>query len=167
MNPVLFLDIDGVLNNHPSMERHGHIADFHSAIFTQRPLLKEGMNFDPLCVNQIQTLQIRYNMKVVISSSWRFNAHPKHFIEVFNQYGWNLNTVCLTDTGIQECPIFNRSQIIEKYIRENDVRNFVMVDDTPALYDRLLDKLVLTNPMLGFTADDLVKASDILEEING
>lgn len=160
----LFLDIDGVLNNKASRELFGQIADFHSAIYDNRPFTKERINFDPQCVSYVKILHLEFDLNLVICSNWRFGGIlPIHFKNLFALYNWYPKKISMIDTHlVEEGGKFNRSQIIEKYINENDIEKFVILDDTKSHYDRFFNKLVLTDSNLGMTNIKLMEARSIL-----
>lgn len=162
MSITLFLDIDGVLNNTESLKRFGQIADFHSAINEHRNFEKSRINFDDNCVDLVKSLQIKYQLDVVICSMWRFGATINHFIELFKCYDWIVDTVDLIDTTIVETVDFNRSKIIQKYIVEHNINKFIIFDDVASYYDRFFDNLIITDGTLGFTNNDKIKAETIL-----
>ena len=155
----LFLDIDGVLN---TKEFIGN-ADFHSAIYSNRPFIKSKLNFNDDCVNRVKLLQQSYNLDVVICSNWRYGVNGSHFLQIFKLFDWNLETIAMTDTLLDESEV-KRSKIIEKYILENYVQKYVILDDTIENYESLFDNLVLTDRKIGFTFDDYRKAETILSQ---
>lgn len=164
---TLFLDIDGVLNNKLSRQKYGHIADFHSAIQQNRPFEQHRLNFDSSCVNNLKILIEHFKLDVVISSTWRmWGAKPEHFIQVFNLYDLRLKNVDMIDTSLEEDFPLKRSEIIKKYIIENNIVDFIMIDDTLSHYNCYIDKLILTDDNFGFDNNSFNQAYDLLKGMN-
>lgn len=166
MNPHLFLDIDGVLNNTGS--RTATKCLFHHVLtFLGRPLEKKDLDIDEFNMQLMIDLIRRYEFKVVITSLWRFGAKREWFQELFALYGLELpverfDMIELTD---YECDDGTRSQFVENYIRQYNVTEFLCIDDTFDHYDRLLDRLVITEMKTGFTLEHFKKCVDIMEKL--
>jgi len=163
---TLFLDIDGVLNNKISRQKYGQIADFHSAIHENRPFELHRFNFDTSCVRNLNLLITQFKLDVIISSTWRmWGAKPDHFIQLFNLYDIRLKKIDMIDTSLEEDKPLKRSEIIKQYVIDNNIIDFIMIDDTLSHYNCYLDCLVLTDDNFGFDADAYTRASILLEKI--
>lgn len=163
---VLFLDIDGVLNNTAS--RSDVRCRFHHVLtFLDRPLEKSDLDIDDVNMRLIINLINRYHFKVVITSLWRFGAKVEWFQRLFELYGLSLpverlDMITLLD---YECDDGMRSRFIEEYVLHNNCKTFICVDDTPEHYDRYLDRLVVTQMHTGFTLEHFKKCVDIMEKL--
>lgn len=165
MKPHLFLDIDGVMNNTGSREATKCL--FHHVLtFLGRPLQKTDLDIDEFNAQLVIDLITKYEFKVVITSMWRFGAKPEWFQQLFALYGLQipLDRIGMITLDDYECDEGMRSQFIEKYIQDNGVTDYLCLDDTFDHYDRLLDRLVLTEMKTGFTVEDFKKCVDIMEK---
>lgn len=141
---VIFLDIDGVLNNIGSQ-------------YAQILLL-------PDLVKRVNRLAWYADSSIVISSTWRKAPEAWKYIRyAFSVFGFdakfNENQLPWDEDGEK-----NRSAYISEYIEEYGVTNFVILDDNDYYWHKFaLDKFVVqTNPNLGFTEDDLDRAVSII-----
>lgn len=161
----LFLDIDGVLNNSASMGLKNP-CDFHVRIAYGQPVEREHLNFDEQCVQLIRQLFETYFTDVVIVSMWRYDAEKIDFRNLFKLYGLDIpeENIHFIDQTVYDDGQGIRSQLIETFIKANKVERFVIIDDTPEHYDRLHDRLVLTNMNEGFTKIDFNSCVELLSE---
>ncbi len=156
---VIFLDIDGVLipNNYCD---------------------KNNLDISGEKLKLLKHIIDETNSKVVLISNWRF------FKEENNGLLFNKLIKILEDAGIfiyDLTPIIKlkmvknndkigfdpytmRSGEIYKWLSENDVDNFIIIDDEDYLYDFFGydDNLILTDNNLGLTNEDVIKAINIL-----
>ncbi len=141
---VIFLDIDGVLNNYTTKER-----------------LPDGtFGIDPINVDVLNTLiQHVVGVKIVLSSTWRiYNTLPviQGWLEAMGFKG------CLTSRTIEIIAAYDRGEEIQAWLTENpDVTSFVILDDDNDMA-HLIDHLVQTDPKTGLTEEDVMKALAIL-----
>lgn len=161
---LLFLDIDGVLNNTES--RRATICAFHAVKYKKQNLEKRHLDIDEDNLKLVFKLIKKYNMKVVISSMWRFNAKLYWFDEMFalyNEYVDDLDFLSVkTMEDWEGCG--SRSKGIEEYLKDNPCNSFVCLDDTAKHFSSLHDNLVLTDIDYGFTEQDFLKACEILDK---
>jgi hypothetical protein len=164
----LFLDIDGVLNNYKSRAKTRCAFHFVKSI-EQRQLIKTDLDIDEECISRIIQLVKWYNLKIVITSQWRFGAKNIWFQELFALYGLELpierfdmiNLEIDEDEG-------KRLELVEKYLKEHGGNDFeyVCIDDIPIHYQFagviLENNLVITSAKTGFTEENLEQACDIL-----
>lgn len=142
----IFLDIDGVLNNNRTV--------------TRSPDGFVGIS-DNLC-KRLEKIIKATNAKVVLTSSWKDCSSPqdlnymkkrlkRHFALPIGQT--SEKTPGLRGTGIK------------KYLETHPCDEFVILDDFDFNFqeENLLDHLVLTNPTVGLTDDDVLDAIAILK----
>lgn len=106
---IVFLDIDGVLCSWLNMSKRD--KDGH------RPFRKDAIKY----LNEIVRM---LDAKIVISSTWRKTRTIEDFKELFDNRGILGEVIGLTDeldTG--------RASEIQKWIDENDVDYFLIIDD--------------------------------------
>lgn len=161
----LFLDIDGVLNNKPALDKM-LICEFHSRLGREQQFQRHEFNFVDECMDNLKLINDRVpNLEVVISSNWRFGgATPEHFIRLFSLWGISLNVVGMIEQYPEDDKHYPRSFMIGKYISEFTRRNphdpvrYVCVDDRHDLYHNEAKRhTIFTNPQFGLTLSDAVQ----------
>ena len=110
---VLFLDVDGVLNSHEYLT---------SLYEKKKKRLEREEFFDPKCMVVLKKIVSKFNLKIVITSSWKI-ADMQTIERVFKKY----------DLGILD-KTKNYGDKRGKEIREwlsnhSKVKNFVILDD--------------------------------------
>jgi hypothetical protein len=90
---IIFLDIDGVLNNELWFKKgkekgSGTTGDYEKSMF------------DPKCIEQLNWLTDETQAKIVVSSSWRTGRSLKQLIKLFNDVG-------ITGEVIGKTPLLN------------------------------------------------------------
>lgn len=132
MSNVIFLDIDGVLNQ----------------------LQKDFV--DEKCVELLSKISKKMgDAQIVLISSWRkgYTNLGKCTPQIENLklklQKYNLRIVGRTkDFG-------NRLKEIEDYLSTHEVQKYVILDDDKSEYERIPDKLYLVNYRLGLTKEDV------------
>lgn len=124
---VVFLDVDGVLNNIRAM------------IFAHYGLCPPGplgnmFTVDRNCVIKLRELVEKYKLKIVVSSTWRF--HPHALVTALEWCNWfNPPIIGKTDRDGPYKPVDNepwgRGAQIDRWLAENQaiVNNYVILDD--------------------------------------
>ncbi len=146
---VLFLDIDGVLNNRRSMLAavRGVYPPENNAIYT----------VDPTCVIRLRDA-LPPSTRIVVSSTWRYSKAPV----VKNALEW---------AGWKDPPIIGRTRDgdggkrgheIEAWLRPYKVERYAIVDDNSDMLDHQLPYFVRTNFETGFTDEDARRLQRIL-----
>ncbi len=176
--PIIFLDMDGVMNNDQSLKKS------RQGIF---PIGNApAMTVSTLCVHLLQKLVKQTNSQIVISSSWR--SHTTDDMD-FNlsickkKYFSGNKTVinALVYAGFIDCREFiigntpdslyrlKRGAEIQLWLDSHpdayttNVTPFVIIDDDEDMTeDQLKNHFVKTNPKKGFTITDFDKAFAIL-----
>lgn len=145
---LLFLDIDGVLNDHKKNEYNNYCG------------------IDKEKINLINRLLLHFpDLQIVISSAWRYltlSAMNMRGLEyLFLTYGLIENRV-IGHTVFDEY-IFNRPDQIEKYIMHHTCDNFVILDDLNIDFGPNLEShLVRIDGSIGLVFNDLQRIIKIL-----
>lgn len=145
---ILFLDIDGVLNNDVTVER-----------ITGRGALYNGyLGINPYLRDIYLTWLKKYpDVAIVLSSSWRQHEPMKEELKSQGIY-WIDQTPSL---GL-------RSSEVERWLFAADHRgygitHYAILDDFELFEGEQIDHFIKTNPKIGVTESDLAKVAKILE----
>ena len=138
---VIFLDIDGVLNNEKTLQSNVHIHPYHVVLINK------------LCVE--------CNAKVVISSSWRIMVGFRLIKDHLRISGLDDKFV-IDKTPVM--PQLTRGEEIKEWIKwsDADISNYVIIDDDDDFCDDQLNNFVQTSFKFGFTTECYDKAKNIL-----
>lgn len=149
---TLFLDLDGVL-------------------ITTKPWNSDDIDeedgyslFQPKLVANLNQLLTKWDFKLVLSSSRRKGLSIEAFNQVFQNRGIINKIIDYTSITSEH---LSRKQEIELYISEHSVEDFIIIDDDKCLNnleEKLKNKLVLTQYMLGFNATKLEEAIQKISE---
>lgn len=147
--PVLFLDVDGVLNCEQDF-RDGHM----------------------LCQRKILMLNHLPDCDVVISSAWRIGTYD-HLIAALKWLGLKHGVIGRTDSSWSVeigragdrpiCKSSMRGEEIAKWLSENDNPNFAIVDDDADMLPEQSAHFVNTDFMDGLTHGHVRRLSQILK----
>jgi hypothetical protein len=149
---IIFLDVDGVLNN-----------------FRTRQTTSDGWCFvDGYLVARLKRLLDLSGARLVLSSTWREGWHQED--ESKNDISFTELREKFHEFGIE---IFDRTgemrphrwQSIKEFLarpREDAIEHFVILDDWNDMGE-FSEHLVLVNPSTGLTEVDIQKALKILE----
>ena len=149
--PVIFLDLDGVLN-----------TELHQArLAVEGKPNKDawGPLFDPSAVENLRLIIDNTDAAIVISSSWRY-AHRLGSLRMM----WEVRELPGEIIGTIPCgaSYISRGVDIECWLVKYGRPDYVIIDDlddfSPAQHDRYIE----TNPIVGITDADAQKAIEIL-----
>lgn len=149
---IIFLDIDGVLNNQDITNFHkGKVGDEAYDVFDRDDL------FDPKCVNNLNSIIEATGAKIVISSSWRVLFDINELRDILaNQ---KVNGEIIDHTNRFGC---ERGHEIQEWLdRHPDVSSFVMLDDGTDMA-HLIDRLVNTDFEKGLEEKHIEEAIKML-----
>ena len=160
---VIFLDIDGVLNSEcffvmrARNMRGLRLMDVDDGI--DKSVQNRMYCIDPRNLDVLMELIEETKSKVVITSIWKF-------LKSFEGVCKELKSFGVPIIGQTSDNFFNRGYGIKKYLNNNDVNNFVILDDINFIdYDRFLQpNFVKTNFRDGLTETEKVKALKILRK---
>lgn len=153
---IIFLDIDGVLNNHHSLGLNRYIPT--PLILNERV----SHHLSPWCMHCLNEIIEKTNAKVVVSSTWRLGETTERLQAILNFYGFKGEVIGRT-------PYFTfsdsrRGDEIQHYISfdlEEDLESFVIIDDDSDM-KHLLKFLVKTDATNGLNKKDVSKCVRVL-----
>lgn len=151
---IVFLDVDGVLNNRTSM--------FLSTKGIHPTAKRTLYTMDVGCVRLFKFLLDETDSKFVISSSWRRNTVSESH-RVFTALDWcgftDAKKYCV---GVTPRLAANRGVEIDWWLNKNETEQFVVIDDDS--FDiHQKDHFVRTDHEAGLTVKDVYKAIKIFE----
>jgi len=142
---IIFLDIDGVLNDHNSLQK--------------------GVELLPEKVLLVDEICKKTGANIIISSSWREDA--KNCTEAVTQFQWVLGRLGLVyGRVIGATPCGNtwlRGNEIEAWLDKNKGLwdQYIILDDNSDMLPEQLPRLVLTHSADGITRADVYKAIEL------
>ena len=147
MKKLLFLDIDGVLNNVGQM-------------VCKQPSRMDAANLSKDAVKIVEWICDTTGAQVYISSTWRIGRTVDWFKGLFEAYGWvNPPIVGLT-------PIHNNinatrgEEILSVCMAQDEIVEYVILDDDS---DMLPEQLfVKVDPAMGLTIKDAIRVCKLL-----
>lgn len=132
---VIFTDIDGVLFN------------------------TTASSWNKTAINLYNKLCQEFNLKVVISSTWRKNHTIYQLENIFLQNGIDVEILDFTPI----IPFDGRGAEIEEWLRNNQVDNFIIIDDCTRDIERQgLRNIVKCRGWVGFSEEDYQLSREIL-----
>lgn len=144
---VIFLDVDGVLNNPRTKTR-----------------TRDGWRFvDDYLVERLAQIVRATQAKVVLSSSWRegWDDNEIYFQDLRRKLV-SYNILLQDRTGKWRK---TRAQEIMEYLAQHpEITNYVILDDVPDFSSIGYKNVILTNDLLGLTEQNVKEAIEILEE---
>lgn len=165
MNKIIFLDIDGVLNSTKSAEfchkKYG--GNGYGGFFSEseEPTLVNVL-WDDECVGWFEKIVKETGASIVISSTWRNHYGLLAFHSMFKLYSvFDLDIVGKTPSLMSR----NRGAEIQKYIDENKISNYVILDDDSDMLESQMSNFVNTDCDFGLTKEDYLKAVKILGSV--
>lgn len=160
---VIFLDIDGVLNTGIYAIHYFDICKHFGLSRKGAKDLRHGLrdefgsHFDNRCVQLLEYIIEETGAKIVISSTWRGSGE-----EVMKSL-WEKRKLPGEVIGIT--PFLNNSDRgyeIERWLKYNEVDNYVIIDDDSDMLPEQSDSFVQTDGEYGLTLKDANKVIDIL-----
>lgn len=150
MKPLLFLDIDGVLNSTTSA----------------LGLVIKGDHLDPVATGLMERLIERADAEVVISSSWRIGQLTRDLAWCFYNKGFGplaSRLVGQTDTGPGV-----RGDQIDRFLDAHPGRrsNYAIVDDDSDFLEDQRHRLVKTDGRFGFGLREYVQLLALLAPVD-
>lgn len=136
MRRVIFLDIDGVLNSACSGK-----------------IFKSFRVLDPEAVCLLRDFTVRYNMELVISSTWRI---PEDWLDIIRdalaQAGWSNPPIVGKTPSLHH---LTRGHEIQAWLEQNSVDSFIILDDDADMLPEQMDSFVRCNNRVGLTAEQI------------
>eukprot|EP00927_Polykrikos_kofoidii_P073546 TRINITY_DN69577_c0_g1_i1.p1 TRINITY_DN69577_c0_g1~~TRINITY_DN69577_c0_g1_i1.p1 ORF type:complete len:271 (-),score=53.25 TRINITY_DN69577_c0_g1_i1:178-969(-) len=146
--PVIFLDVDGVLNGRRTYD-------------PVRRRLEED------CMLLFTAFARETEASVVLSTTWRHEPHLRHeLVNALWQHGLPRDSVVGQTPNLG---FDRREEEIQNWLMTAgaEVRRFVVLDDLPLKAAELGGRFVQTNPDIGLTEDDIEQARKVLEFQSG
>lgn len=172
---VIFLDIDGVLNNEVFVNSFWAICrqvdlkrDDAKALRKIVMADKYGTHFCPTACNMLEYLIKETNAKIVISSSWRSSGLQ------YMQDMWRER--CLAGEVIDITPDaarFNENGLwttkergyeIQEWLDKNPVEQYVIIDDDKDMLPHQMQNFIQTDYVYGLSLDNVERAIKILNQ---
>lgn len=152
---IVFLDVEGVLNNLHDAEVHYEKTKDQSLVY-EGPFSKESME-------TLREIVLKTNSKIVVISSWRTSEKGRKVLnEVLEEYSLSKYLIGYTPIDRQK-----REREIIQYLKtefdEDDDIRFVILDDESSFYEKLYGHLVAINPYYGLTKKYINECINILE----
>lgn len=145
---VLFLDIDGVLNDHHPMSNH-------------------YCSIKPECVYYFnKILSHHMDLKIVISSAWRYlivkeSMTLKGFEQMMLTHGLECHNRFIGYTEADTEQVQRREDQILNYIASHNIKNYVVLDD---LLLELEERFIRTDGNVGLTEIKAMQVINLLKE---
>lgn len=156
MNPLIFLDIDGVLI---------------SEIFLEKRIPgSELLRFDPVCLEAFEgVLRIHSHARIVITSSWREWYPPEVFPPLFSPdiAPWVIGVTPFLETKEIELTRYIRHQEALKYLQQNNFLDtpWIAIDDIVDHYP-VNTNIMKINSYQGFDLEDAGRLNEWLESVS-
>lgn len=150
---VVFLDIDGVLNN------EGYL----SKVAAGRSSAGIGLrSFDPDSIDQLNRFLKETGASVGISSTWRYMHDIDSFRELFKLSGLPADSIIGTTPKTMEG---HRGQEISGWLREHpEVTSYVIVDDDSDMESYQRPRFVQTTWARGLRSEHVDRMITLLNE---
>jgi hypothetical protein len=157
--PIVFLDIDGVLNSKQWYAQAAFRKDERSSQpSTDRSLLERSI--DPTCIQRLNRLLQHAGAVVIVSSSWRKKHQLSEIVSIIEARGFCGEVIGVTpsDDGT-----LSRGGEIATWLKTNVPRGvaYVAVDDEAAT-GLPPEVVVVTSMDTGLTDEDVERAIRIL-----
>ena len=152
-NPVVFLDIDGVLN-------------ITSASYTTAASKRNHL-IEPHLVQRLEWFLKKTDASIVISSSWRYELNKLK--EEMQKEGFQYWNRIIGTTSKSFLPYY-RGEQIQKWLNEHpQILNYVVIDDNVSdicgckCNEIPSENVVKVNPEIGLTHGDILQAMKIIK----
>jgi hypothetical protein len=136
-DPFLFLDFDGVLHPDDAAYLDNDSKPEGLLLFRWAPVLMEILSKFP-------------DVKVVISSSWRFMWEYEELLSFIPE---DLRSRIVGITN----PNLNRYPAIADYVEKHEIKNYVILDDMPLEFPRVCKELIICKPTKGVNNPLVIK----------
>ena len=156
VSPIIFLDVDGVLNSHQWFEKQEKSGVLETI---------EG-HIDPDAVRRLNTIVERTGARVVVSSTWRNGTLYDVLIKMLRQHGFTGEII--GKTGRRDCNDCLRGNQILRWMKDNvpDYHKFdryvILDDDGDMLYWQRNNFIQTSSDKGGLTDKHMERAIDIL-----
>ena len=162
---IIFLDIDGVLNNNVFyVDRQAQIK---AGVYDVKYPLSE---FDPKCMGLLDDFCGEFDVKIVITSTWRLGKSVEDLQKMFDHFGNNFEIIDKTPNLRHEAVL--RGNEILFWIKENkellgcsyyDYKDYVILDDDSDMLLWQKDNYIRVDRFVGITPDTIFNVKKILK----
>jgi len=114
INKAIFLDIDGVL-----------ALNYGFSLPETEWLMNTAYPFDKPCVDVLNLIIEKTDAEIVLTSQWRVDYTRNELDMIFEWNNINKNPIAITES----IGGFTRCLEIERFLEENTVNKFVIIDD--------------------------------------
>lgn len=154
MSKVIFLDIDGVLNNQNHIEKLVELLGEEQYFQLNKDLGE--MPFDYRSCKWLHKLIKETDAEIILSSTWRMSKDLIKGIEKFAEIKIKDITPILQDI---------RGKEIQQYLdTHKEITNYVIIDDDTDMLKEQFAHFSKTNFMNGFTEQNYIECKNILQE---
>lgn len=159
--PIIFLDVDGVLNSHQYFEEREKQKSQDSDY-----IISMKSDIDPEAVKRLNRICEATGAKIVVSSVWRRGRLYDILLEVLEEYGCKDRVIGVT--GYRGCSDCLRGNEIHRWMKDNieeyyNFKNYVIIDDDGDMLYWQKDNFVHTSSERGGLTEELAdKAIEIL-----
>jgi hypothetical protein len=133
-NSYIFTDIDGVLNPHWRKK------------------------WDKTAIKIYNQVCKEFNLKPVITSTWRINHTKEELQEIFNNQGIEVEIYDYTPN----LDMIDRGQEIKTWLDNNQCDNYVVIDDRTADIEPYVDNVVKCRSWLGLSNHEYLEIKNFL-----
>lgn len=155
---TIFLDLDGVLNH------FGPDTRFYSieGITQQLEFSRKNIN----CFNRLIETAGENAVEIVISSTWRTYFEISIMTSIFRQMKIKGRITGYTPDLFQDISsLARRGDEINRYIKTNNIRNFMVIDDDDEMvHDYIRERFIQTFENEGFNEESLYLALTIFNK---
>jgi Swiss Army Knife RNA repair-like protein len=155
--PVVFLDIDGVLNSKQWYAHERCLSGRHFTVFNRAETLEYSI--DPDCVQRLNRILQQTGAVVIVSSSWRKKHALSEIVSILESRGFRGEV----DGATSANGTLSRTEEITEWLAENRPPGaaYVVIDDelTSALPT---ERVVSPSNQTGLTDRDVEQAIAIL-----
>ena len=152
---VIFLDIDGVLNN----QKHTvELCDNLLGREQYYEIMREigEIPFDYRSCKLIQQLAMETGAKIVLYSTWRLNPASIDILSKYAKIEIYDKTPCISVS-------YSRGLEIQQWLENHPmVTNYVIIDDDMDMLESQMSHFVHIDNMIGFIKENLVQCKEIL-----
>lgn len=163
---LIYLDLDGVILTDKGTKYASVWNPFNIQLSQYSTKLHNTMDIN--CLNRLNNLIEFSGAKVILSSMWRLTHYElvKTHLPLLGFIGDIIDKTDLIPTKWTEEEMANRGKEIDKHVRDNNVEEYVILDDNPFGVCNFLphqkSKLVRTSMIFGMSEEDLELAKTII-----
>lgn len=155
MEPILFLDFDGVLNSVSYEVTKKNVDDFSG--FYGLEIDENAVILLNLCLKWVP------NLNVVISSSWRTEYSLNEIYDILFANGFRYIDRIV---GITPKTFKTRGDDIQEYCIQHNIQTYCILDDGTDMLPHQMKHFVQTHAANGITFLDVLKIVDIVDKNN-